>query len=274
MMSDAKDGSTEGLVRSFKSLHSLSEFFIAEPGEERLSHLTFTYVDEDDNAFFGSATCAKRDPTLRLVNDSLKRIPDEDIFSIPPEDTTLADVTSRNGYYLKRPNLSNYGRLKGLNIIPKILLDEIQVLELLKKNPHPNLVYYLGSVIKRGRIIGFALTKYLQTIEARLRKDPASFDTIGAIKGIESAVEHLHSLGLAYNDLNPANIMVDNHDHVVIIDLGSCRPFGQKLISGGTRGWVEQNLDTSEKENDKIALRKIRAWAEGMIGSVEQDDQE
>jgi len=266
-MSNTEDGSTEGLVRSFKSLHSLSEFFTAEPGGERLSHLTFTYVDDDDNAFFGSATCTKRDLTLRLVNDSLKRIPDEDIYPIPPEGMTLADVTSRNGYYLKRPNLSNYGRLNGLNIIPKILLDEIQVLELLEKNPHPNLVHYLGSVIKRGRIIGFALTKYLQTIEARLSEDPASFDTVGAMKGIESAVKHLHSLGIAHNDLNPANIMVDNHDHVVIIDLGSCRPFGRQLISGGTRGWVERNLDTSEKENDKIALGKIRAWARGMTGS-------
>jgi serine/threonine protein kinase len=140
-------------------------------------------------------------------------------------------------------------------------------LELLEKNPHPNLVRYSVCVIKRGRIIGFALTKYLQMLQIRLKEDPTNFGTTAAMTGIESAVTHLHSLSLAQNDQNLSNIIVDDHDHAVVIDLGSCRPFGDKLISGGTRGWVEKSLNASGKENDDFALEKIKAWAEKMTRS-------
>jgi serine/threonine protein kinase len=68
-------------------------------------------------------------------------------------------------------------------------------------------------------MVGFALTRYPQTTDSRPKKDTTSLDTITAVKGVESAVKHLHSLGFPHKDLNPTNVMVDDHDDVVIIDL-------------------------------------------------------
>jgi serine/threonine protein kinase len=70
-------------------------------------------------------------------------------------------------------------------------------------------------------MVGFALTRCLQMTDTRLKKDTARLDTITAVNRVESAVKHLHSLGLPHKGLNPTNVMVDDHDDVVIIDLWS-----------------------------------------------------
>jgi serine/threonine protein kinase len=70
-------------------------------------------------------------------------------------------------------------------------------------------------------MVGFALTRSLQTTDTRLKKDTTRLDTLTAGKGVQSAVKHLHSLGLPHKGPNPTNIMVDDHDAVVIIDLWS-----------------------------------------------------
>lgn len=40
-------------------------------------------------------------------------------------------------------------------------------------------------------------------------------------KGVFAALQHLHSLGLAHRDINPANIMVDWHSVPRLIDFGT-----------------------------------------------------
>lgn len=54
--------------------------------------------------------------------------------------------------------------------------------------------------------------------------------------GIRAGVEHLHSLGFAHNDLNPMNIALDGDDNLIILDFGSCRRFGEQVLSAGTYG--------------------------------------
>ncbi|MFT3716234.1 MAG: tetratricopeptide repeat protein [Gordonia sp. (in: high G+C Gram-positive bacteria)] len=51
-----------------------------------------------------------------------------------------------------------------------------------------------------------------------------------------SAVEHLHSLGLAYNDVKPDNIMITS-DEVKLIDLGAVSAFGASGQLYGTPGF-------------------------------------
>lgn len=81
---------------------------------------------------------------------------------------------------------------------------------------------------------------------------------------LESAVKHLHSLGLAHNDIDPRNIMVDATGMPILIDFGSCREVGRKLgVSRGTTGWIQGDslaYDTSEAGHDLFALEKVRAW--------------
>ena len=89
--------------------------------------------------------------------------------------------------------------------------------------------------------------------------------------GIEAAVSHLHSLGLAHNDLNPSNVVLDKSNEPILIDFGSCRPFGRELVSTGTPGWVDEDFTTSEKEHDLKALPKIRKWLDNVCQGLPTD---
>lgn len=84
------------------------------------------------------------------------------------------------------------------------------------------------------------------------------------MEALESAIDHLHSLGWAHNDLNPGNVLVDKSGMPVLIDFDSCHEIGQKLLtSRGTEGWRDVDIndyDTSEKSHDIFALGKLRAW--------------
>ena len=81
---------------------------------------------------------------------------------------------------------------------------------------------------------------------------------------LESAVSHLHSLGLAHNDLHPGNVLVDDRGAPVLRDFEAAREIGAKLgIRRGTEGWIEGEMEdyhTSDKRHDLFALGKIRAW--------------
>ena len=59
-------------------------------------------------------------------------------------------------------------------------------------------------------------------------------------EGLRVAQAYLHSLGLAHNDINPYNIMVREDGTPVLIDFGSCQPFGGRLQSLGSPGWYEE----------------------------------
>jgi serine/threonine protein kinase len=106
------------------------------------------------------------------------------------------------------------------------------------------------------------LDKYEWTLKQSLdNKLIPRFDVDSFMAQIESAIEHLHSLGLAHNDLNPMNIMVDHGDEkLYLIDFGSCRPYGCELITAGTYGWVDEDYSTSARRNDEVALEKLRTW--------------
>ncbi|KAK1473094.1 hypothetical protein CCUS01_05701, partial [Colletotrichum cuscutae] len=80
------------------------------------------------------------------------------------------------------------------------------------------------------------------------------------LDGLESAVSYVHSLGLAHNDINPDNIMMGKDGMPVLIDFGSCAPYGQNLQSLGTDGWYEEVFFTSEKSHDDYAMKKMRVW--------------
>jgi len=80
------------------------------------------------------------------------------------------------------------------------------------------------------------------------------------LNGIEKGIQHLHSLGLVHNDINPSNIMLDK-DVLVIIDFDSCRPIGKSLNEvGRTYEWYDESVQYSLPSNDLDALHEIREW--------------
>ena len=90
-----------------------------------------------------------------------------------------------------------------------------------------------------------------------------SFDRKRIMDVLRSAVNHLHSLSLAHNDLNPYNIMFDMQLNPVIINLHSCIEVSQPGVTNfGDVDWSGEWL-VSAYDNDEIALERIERYMEG-----------
>jgi serine/threonine protein kinase len=162
--------------------------------------------------------------------------------------------------YIKRPGLTCYESMKGTDYVPKALLDETLIMELISKSPHENIIGYYGCRVRRGRITAIVLERLEKTLtQCALTPYLQELDQDRFLKALESAVDHLHSLGLAHNDINPDNIMIRN-GAPVLIDFGSCQPVGKPLQSLGTEGWYEEVFFTSEKKHGIYSLTKLREW--------------
>lgn len=223
---------------------------------------TFAFVDVHDNIWFGQVLGVRKyDLTIQDLRQNLCQISDEVVYPVlTPGLTIVAEGSDVKSYYIKRPKLLCLDNLEETQLLPRMLLEEAHVLELLKPYGHRNIVQYHGCISKRGRIIGLALEKYEITLQYRFEDDPRELDVTACIRGIRAGMEHLHSLGLAHNDLNPTNIALDKDDQPVILDFGSCRKFGETLLSGGTPGWIDEDYSTSASHQDESALQKLESW--------------
>ncbi|KAK3335871.1 kinase-like domain-containing protein [Cercophora scortea] len=257
-------------IAAWKDLFLLAEGFSSETKE--FLYTTFSYVDEEDNVYHGQIFKPKLQITLEEASAALVRLPDEDIFpELPPDgQLTIAPETLRSGVYIKRPRLSSYEDYKeqdALTVIPALMLDEAHALELVSQNPHPGLIGYYGCRVRRGRITGLVLEKHEDDLNHHTQY-VGPVDKKRFMEALEDAVRHLHSLGLAHNDINPANIRVNKSGLPVLVDFGSCREVGRKLGSSrGTPGWIDEGDDylTSEERHDLFGLAKIRAWLDDPV---------
>nr|WP_255359890.1 serine/threonine-protein kinase [Nocardia sp. BMG111209] len=111
---------------------------------------------------------------------------------------------------------------------------------------HPSIVKIYNFVEHpnpEGAVIGYLVMEYvggrsLRELLDNYRKPermPVA-QAIAYLLEIMPALEYLHSLGLAYNDLKPDNIMV-TEDQVKLIDLGATSPFESYGNLYGTRGF-------------------------------------
>lgn len=84
------------------------------------------------------------------------------------------------------------------------------------------------------------------------------------MEALRSAIDHLHTLGWAHNDLNPSNVLVAEDGSPVLIDFGSAQRIGETLsTSRGTKGWIDCEMEdytTSDTKHDTFALNKLRSW--------------
>lgn len=254
-------------VDSVRDLHPLCEVFSFENGHQVFSRSTFALVTGDYRVYFGQAPIRKKALSPKDIKERLKHVPDEEVYPEAPSHITVVSIPINGNVYVKGPKLTIYDDVEGTGLLPKLLLQEAEILEILARRQHPNLIRYHGCIVERGRMVGLVLDRHPTTLECRLEDGAQSFNAKFCMNCIASAIEHLHSLGLAHNDLTPMNIMVDEYDAPIIVDFGSCRPFGEDLITAGTPGWVDEDFVTSEQRHDEIALRKIKTWLEEKTGS-------
>ncbi|KAK4552394.1 hypothetical protein LTR86_010408 [Recurvomyces mirabilis] len=263
-------------ICSKRDLTVLCEVEDAETGAFLRS--TYGYIDRSGSAWFGRMpNVRKYDLTVEDLKRTLKRIPDEQIYPIatPPISIVSRCENDENSLYIKRPQLAGCDDADIAALLPGLLLEEARLLEFLRTHPHPNIIRYYGCTLKNGRITGIALEKHDVLLLYRYEDRPLPFNTAACKDGVRAGVEHLHSLGLAHNDLNPMNILLDKDDKPVIVDYGSCRNFGEQLISAGTPGWIDNEYTLSARENDEAALLKIESWlaARGKEYEREQGEQ-
>lgn len=183
-------------------------------------------------------------PGFEELVSLLHPVPKEAIYpEIPAEGFTVYERQHGGDSetpYLKAPKLGHYQ--DGSDDLAARLLHEARIYEKLLRNPHPNLGNYLGCVVKAGRVVRLALKSYNKTLHERLqretRQDFGPQQRRACMDQVEAAVAHLHSLGLAHNDISPTNIMFDDDGQAVLIDLDACAPQGTPLVKGGwTTGW-------------------------------------
>ena len=184
-------------------------------------------------------------------------IPAADIWPLFSDDLTAAPDPLPANSHVKLQSLLHYVEPDSVVPLADLLLNEARVCEILRNNPHPNIAQYLGCTLQDNRITGLCMVKYETTLADRLKDPDRSFDRNGCIKGIKQGIEHLHSLRLIHNDLNPHNIMFKADDTPVIIDFDSCAREGDKLTKGGTWGWTDENIKFASPMNDYYGLKKI-----------------
>lgn len=256
---------------------SLSEDFEVVDGQHKFLRTVWAVLDEDDVGWRGQKDVRKYYISMPEFESGLERVPDAWLFpEMSPEFTTAPDNGVGEDLYIKRPNITRYDPVDVGDVVPsvpRVLLDEVRIMEFLAKHPHPNIVRYHGCRVQRGRVTGLVLDRHGIVLDA-LEDDEnlrASLNKDSILADIETAVAHLHSLGLAHNDLNPANVVVDKNNKAILIDFGSCQPFGKGLMSTGTPGWVDEEFTTSAKQHDLAALPKIKAWMDNVYQGVPTD---
>jgi serine/threonine protein kinase len=84
-----------------------------------------------------------------------------------------------------------------------------------------------------------------------LKNKIGSIDKGPFMQALKLAIQHVHSLGLAHNDINPANIIVKD-GMPVLIDFGSARRIGSSWEPvGASRGGLMERwrITTHQKRN-------------------------
>jgi len=227
---------------------------------------TFAYIDDQDRAWFGKTNdIRKYDLNVEDLNRLLQPVPDEKIYPLKPDTVSVVSEANRKKLYIKRPKLLCLDNEEDTKLLPRMLLEEAEVLQFFEQHPHPNLVRFHGCTTNRDRLTGIALEKHDIVLQYRHEDVPHPLDIDACMHKIREGIKHIHSLGFAHNDLNPTNILLDGDDNPIIIDFGSCKRFGEKLLSGGTYGWIDEDYSTSAQCHDESALHKIESWLQSII---------
>jgi len=229
-----------------------------------------------------TATCPHRFPRdLQPTFDLLEDItPLNTVDRGPKMKSIWTCLDSPHDYHVKVPDWAAYTSPKAY--LEEHIRNEIEICELLKLHPHPNVAVYAGCVVSNGRVSGLCFKRYTKTLTQRLNPHHTNKEyfltmdrplssgdnnenvTNACLDGILAGVRHLHSLGIVHNDITPSNIMFEEDGTPVIIDFGSCKIIGESMKGVGTTyGWCDFSVKTVVETNDLNAVAELRTWLLG-----------
>ncbi|KAI0112502.1 kinase-like domain-containing protein [Nemania sp. FL0031] len=240
-------------------VHEARQCFKADNG--RISFLYTRVIFSRDGKLFSGHSPSESVGTSLHVNDleDVKHIPEDAYSPATPPHSTIAP------------------KWKLVQTAP-FSIQELAVCELIKRHPHPNIATYYGCQSTKGRVTGLCFERYQCNLAEKINPDHLnktmfiSTTDRGAtcelanrcLPGVKAGIQHLHSLGLVHNDLNPSNIMIAADGRPIIIDFDSCRPIGADLKRvKRTHEWYNPDTHISLETNDLYALEEIRVWLTG-----------
>ena len=190
------------------SQFSLQEVWTDPDGSPTFQYTSVTaYVD-------GRPYAGKSDQRMEDVDDAdiltlLQPVPLENVNPLYPDGFLQAPPSSPDSHYLKAPSFKWEDSESGRVFVAECLLNEVTALERLRQHPHPNIVEYLGCVVKDGRIAQLCLKRYTCSLAEYVSQPLPSQQREDIFTDVISAVKHLHSLGLAHTDICPQNVCID-----------------------------------------------------------------
>ncbi|KGO42782.1 hypothetical protein PEX1_084530 [Penicillium expansum] len=189
-------------------------------------------------------------------------------------------VASEKDYYLKAPGLTDFLYSELEDGIQR----ELEVCEVLRRHPRPNIATYYGCRGENGRATGICFKRYKETLSGKVNREYLNKNKFRAsglehvddslkenLRGVLAGINHLHSLGLVNNDINPSNIMLDEDGVPVIVDFGSCRKTRVSLENSAVRqtnGWYDPENRLFLEKNDLDAFEELKTW---LFGSVDDE---
>jgi Integrase zinc binding domain len=162
-----------------------------------------TYILKKGDVFFYAFTYVRRQLIRNVKIDELDVHPIPVDAICPPfsQDLTLAPDPLPQDCYVKGPRYIQYEPEAPVGCRPcDRLMKEIQICEILKENPHPNIAQYMCFTVRNNRINGLVFTKYHTTLADRFKDKHRPLRPAVYLEGIENG----HGLGLIHNDINPS----------------------------------------------------------------------
>ncbi|KAF2243117.1 hypothetical protein BU26DRAFT_126681 [Trematosphaeria pertusa] len=156
-----------------------------------------------------------------------------------------------------------------------LMVREVEVCELLAKNPHPNVCKYLGVVLDTADLItGIAYKRYDSDLFTAVEEKAFDYARIPhVVAAVDAGMKHLHSLALVHGDLRPENIFLRGEDEVVVGDFDACYCVGEPLEHKiGARDWWPAKYGReryAEVEIDYLTVAKLPSWFK--VWSVEHE---
>ena len=181
----------------------------------------------------------------------------EEVWPSFTPNLTLAPHPLPSDTFIKKRSFIGFDL--GMAFTPReVLFHEAQICEILRNHPHRNLASYLGCLCEDDLIIGLCFVRYKETLSARSADINRPLNLHSCLNGVKNGLDHLHALTWNHNDINPANIMLDNEDVPIVIDFDSCQRDGELSFGVGTSGRTNGSVNRmSKRENDDFGLKQL-----------------
>ncbi|WP_153556982.1 protein kinase domain-containing protein [Roseimaritima sediminicola] len=131
---------------------------------------------------------------------------------------------------------------------------------------HPGVIRYLGyGESPHGG--PYVLSEWIDGGPMHAIERPGRQRFAGWVRQICEALQAVHRAGLVHGDLTPANLLVDEHDRIVITDFGFSQAFSgsRPPVLGGTLGFaapeqIDPALGSISPQTDIYAIGGLIHW--------------